>query len=295
MEKALEVIHNGFEHMFGFNKSDSKYWRVKNMMRQLGYSDVSVERSTDILGDVFRDFLKANDSESTRLIELVRNYIPFAKEREPEIKPNVLSTYLNVLNAFRLNPSLLNEEEKRIMVGNIFHLWGLLGYNHSIGYTLANVAEDLVNNKSVNDSTLWFIVNLADAPVEGNYTSNEIHHLSAGSFIDIQWDEEKRRYNNKMIDFNHFDLLLIAALSNDEIGKMTSVLLPYLKYYRNRPFYDYTRKWELFPVYDSIFQGASKEQVGVADELLTILGYENIPVKEEAEPSLEEDFEDDRF
>ena len=295
MEKVLEVIRSGFENMFGFNKSDSKYWRVKNMMRQLGYSDVPVEKSTEILGDVFRVFLRANESESIRLIELVRKYIPYAKEREPEVKPNTLSIYLNILNAFRLNPTTLNDEEKRIMVGNIFHLWGLLGYNHNVGYALANVAEDLVSNKSVNDSTLWFIVNLADDSVDGNYTSNEIHHLSAGSFIDIQWDEDKRRYNNKVIDFNHFDLLLIAALSNGEIGKMTSVLLPYLKYYRNRPFYDYTRKWELFPVYDSIFQGASKEQIGVADELLTILGYENLPVKEEMEPTLEEDFEDDRF
>ena len=295
MEKALQVIHQGFEHMFSFNKNDSKYWRVKNMMRQLGYSDTPVEGSTEILGDVFRDFLKANNSESVRLIELVRNYIPFAKEREPEIKPNVLSTYLTILNAFRLDPTLLNEEEKRIMVGNTFHLWGLLGYNHNVGYTLANVAEDLVNNKSVNDSTLWFIVDLADAPVDGNYVNNEIRHLSAGSFIDIQWDEEKRRYNNKMIDFNHFDLLLIAAINMGEINRMVTVLLSYLKYYRNRPFYDYIRKWELFPVYDSIFQGATKEQIGVADELLTILGYENLPVKEEMEPSLEEDFEDDRF
>lgn len=295
MEKVLEVIRSGFENMFGFNKSDSKYWRVKNMMRQLGYSDVPVEESTEILGDVFRVFLRANESESIRLIELVRKYIPYAKEREPEVKPNTLSIYLNILNAFRLNPTTLNDEEKRIMVGNIFHLWGLLGYNHNVGYALANVAEDLVSNKSVNDSTLWFIVNLADDPVDGNYTSNEIHHLSAGSFIDIQWDEDKRRYNNKVIDFNHFDLLLIAALSNGEIGKMTSVLLPYLKFYRNRPFYDYIRKWELFPVYDSIFQGATKEQIGVADELLTILGYENLPVKEEMEPNLEEDFEDDRF
>nr|DAP10439.1 MAG TPA: hypothetical protein [Caudoviricetes sp.] len=295
MEKVLEVIRSGFENMFGFNKSDSKYWRVKNMMRQLGYSDVPVEESTEILGDVFRVFLRANESESIRLIELVRKYIPYAKERESEVKPNTLSIYLNILNAFRLNPTTLNDEEKRIMVGNIFHLWGLLGYNHNIGYALANVAEDLVSNKSVNDSTLWFIVNLADDPVDGNYTSNEIHHLSAGSFIDIQWDEDKRRYNNKVIDFNHFDLLLIAALSNGEIGKMTSVLLPYLKFYRNRPFYDYIRKWELFPVYDSIFQGATKEQIGVADELLTILGYENLLVKEEMEPNLEEDFEDDRF
>lgn len=295
MEKALEVIRSGFENMFGFNKSDSKYWRVKNIMRQLNYSETPVEGSTEILGDVFRDFLKANESESVRLIELVRNYIPFAKEREPEVKPNTLSTYLNILNAFRLDPTLLNEEEKRIMVGNIFHLWGLLGYSHSIGYTLANVAENIVNDKPINDSTLWFITDLADASIDGNYINNEIHHLSAGSFIDIQWDEEKNRYANKMIDFNHFDLLLVAALANGEVSKMTSVLLPYLKFYRNRPFYDYTRKWELFPVYDSIFQGATKEQIGVADELLTILGYENLPVKEEMEPSLEEDFEDDRF
>lgn len=295
MEKALEVIRNGFEHMFGFNKSDSKYWRVKNIVRQLGYSETPVEGSTEILGDVFRDFLKANESEYVRLIELVRNYIPFAKEREPEIKPNVLSTYLNVLNAFRLNPSVLNDEEKRIMVGNIFHLWGLLGYNHNVGYTLASVAEDMVNNIPVNDGTLWFIVDLTDAPIDGNYVNNEIRHLSAGSFIDIQWDEEKRRYSNKMIDFNHFDLLLIAVLNNGEINKMIAVLLPYLKFYRNRPFYDYIRKWELFPVYDSIFQGVSKEQIGVTDELLTILGYENLPVKEEMEPNLEEDFEDDRF
>ena len=295
MEKALEVIRSGFENMFGFNKSDSKYWRVKNIMRQLNYSETPVEGSTEILGDVFRDFLKANESESVRLIELVRNYIPFAKEREPEIKPNTLSTYLNILNAFRLVPTLLNEEEKRIMVGNIFHLWGLLGYTHSVGYTLANVAEDIVNDKPINDSTLWFITDLADAAIDGNYINNEIHHLSAGSFIDIQWDEEKNRYANKMIDFNHFDLLLVAAVANGEVSKMTSVLLPYLKFYRNRPFYDYIRKWELFPVYDSIFQGATKEQIGVADELLTILGYENLPVKEEMEPNLEEDFEDDRF
>ena len=88
MEKVLEVIRSGFENMFGFNKSDSKYWRVKNMMRQLGYSDVPVEESTEILGDVFRVFLRANESESIRLIELVRKSIPYAQERESEVKPN---------------------------------------------------------------------------------------------------------------------------------------------------------------------------------------------------------------